>query len=138
MRIFLSHSSADQWVARQITVHVVAAGGACFLDTDDIPRQDNFLDRIVEAVTDCDELLVLLTPSSIERFWITFEMSCFRFARKPIVGVLNGLSPAEARRHACIEALLDNRTLLDINQLDTYFDELRQRIGASNANQTNG
>ena len=132
MKIFISHSSDDEWVARQIKSHIERVGGTCFLDSDDIRPPANFLEKIVEAIKECDELVVLLTPSSIERFWVTFEMSCFCFSGKPIVGVLSGLSIADAQAYPAIGELLDKQLILDINrQLDSYITGLPRRYSGT-------
>ena len=138
MRIFLSHGSSDRWIATAIKDRIVKAGCSCFLDADDILPRDNFLTEIIKEVGACDELLVLFTPSSAQRFWVTFEMSCFRFTGKPIIGVYSGMSNTEANVIPSVEALLPENTLLDINDLETYFRSLHPGSGSANGGKPGG
>jgi hypothetical protein len=137
MKIFISHASADTWVARQIALHIKPVGGEVFLDETDIHHGDDFRERILETEPGCSELLVLLTPWSMQRPWVLLEISCFLHSRKRIVGVVHGLSIEEARAVPAIGALMDRRTLMDINQLDTYFAELQARMIGSGVAEAN-
>src|ERR1700722_10652486 len=65
--VFISHSSRDTWVAKQIAAHVKCVGAETFLDEADIEHGDDFDDEIVKASKRCTELLVLLTPWAVER-----------------------------------------------------------------------
>ena len=118
VKVFISHSSLDTWVARQIASHVQALGADAFLDEADIPTGDDFLERILNTEPDCSELLILLTPWGIRRPWVLFEISCFRHSRKRIVGVTHGLTVDEVVSDPYVGVLLDRRVLVDINRLD--------------------
>jgi hypothetical protein len=50
--------------------------------------------------------------------------------RKRIVGVTHGLTPDKAMNDPYFGILLDHLVLLDINRLDSYFEELGDRINA--------
>lgn len=72
--VFISHSAVDTWVARQIAGHIQVSGASTFLDEADVQIGDDFEERIVEAARNCNELLVLLTPWSIQRPYIWMEI----------------------------------------------------------------
>jgi hypothetical protein len=61
-KVFISHSSIDTWVARQLARYIEDAGAVTFLDEADIEYGDDFEERILEALRTSQELLVLLTP----------------------------------------------------------------------------
>jgi hypothetical protein len=126
------HLAIPGWPGRSRRI-IQSAGGTTFLDEADIHRGDDFLERVLAAEPDCVELLVLLTPAGIRRPWVLFEISCFRHSRKRIVGVAHGLSVDDVRADPYVGVLLDRRSLIDINQLDTYFPEVRTRIAAAAA-----
>ncbi len=46
-KIFISHSSTDTWVARQIAKHIENLDASTFLDEADIDYGDDFEDRIL-------------------------------------------------------------------------------------------
>jgi hypothetical protein len=128
IKVFISHSSLDTWVARQIATQVRALGAEAFLDEADVSSGDDFLERILNAEAECSELLVLLTPWGMSRPWVLFEISCFRHSRKRIVGVTHGLTTNEVVGDPYLGVLVDRRVLVDINRLPAYFQELGVRI----------
>jgi hypothetical protein len=67
LKVFISHSSRDLWVAQQIAAELQRCGADIFLDEADIAHGDDFDDEIMRAEEQCHELLVLLTPWSLKR-----------------------------------------------------------------------
>jgi hypothetical protein len=77
------------------------------------------------------ELLVLLTPWSLQRPYVWAEIGAAWVRRIPVVGVLHGLTPESLNARAATPLLLKKRkkrNLVDINDLDRYFKELKVRI----------
>lgn len=127
-QVFISHSSLDTWVARQIAHHLQQCGAKTFLDEADIEYGDDFEARILAAAQVSEELLVLLTPWSVKRPYIWLETGIVWGRGKRIVGVLHGLSASELFMQEGIPALLKRISLVEINQLDSYFKQVRGRI----------
>lgn len=130
-KVFISHSSRDTWVATQIATHVRLTGAATFLDEADIEHGDDFDDEIVKASKLCTELLLLLTPWSVERPYIWLEIGFFRHDNKRIVGVLHGLKVEDISGDARVPVLLKKIDLVDINELESYFTQLDRRVKSS-------
>lgn len=130
MKIFISHASSDTWVARQIAEHIRRRGADTFLDVDQIPVGDDFRAHILDLEPDCAELLVLLTPWSMKRPWVLFELSCFIHARKRVVCLLHGLTAEQAKDDPFIGVLMPRETFVDINAIDTYLDQIGKYIAA--------
>lgn len=126
--IFISHSATDTWVARQISGHLREIGVGTFLDESDIQRGDDFEQKIWEAATAATELVVLLTPWSLERPFVWLEIGAFWGDGKRIVGVLHGLKINEVLSKGVVPVLLKRLQLVDINDIDLYFNELRKRV----------
>lgn len=63
-KVFISHSSKDRWIARQISQEIEAKGRKwgirTFLDERDIKGGDSIPDTIRTEIRDCDEFLVLI------------------------------------------------------------------------------
>ena len=127
-RVFISHSSRDTWVARQIASRIVGCGGTTFLDEADIQYGDNFDREIIDAAKACDELLVLLTPWATNRPYIWIEIGLFLGDGKRIVGVLHGLEKKDISTDERIPVLLKGIDMVEINKLDDYFSQLSARI----------
>jgi hypothetical protein len=130
-KVFISHSSKDTWVATQIASHVRGTGAETFLDEADIEHGDDFDDEIVKASKLCTELLLLLTPWSVERPYIWLEIGFFRHDNKRIVGVLHGLKADDISGDPRVPVLLKKIDLVDINELQSYFTQLDRRVKAS-------
>ncbi|MBM3225050.1 MAG: TIR domain-containing protein [Candidatus Tectomicrobia bacterium] len=126
--VFISHSSVDTWVARQISAHAGLCGAGTFLDEADIQHGDDFDQAILQAARLSTELVVLLTPWSINRPYIWIEIGLFWSAQKRIVGVLHGLTSKDISTDERIPALLKKIDLVNLNDIDSYFLQLRQRV----------
>ena len=135
-QVFISHSSVDTWVARQIARSVEERGATYFLDEADMEYGDDFEDKILAAVRASQELLVLLTPWAIKRPYIWLEIGAVWGQGQRIVGVLYGLGVKELMTDEGTPALLKRITLVEINRLDEYFDQLAARV--EKARQDNG
>jgi TIR domain len=72
--VFISHSSIDIWIAKQIAPEIESCGGVPFLDEADIAVGEDFEDRILDALRQAKELLVLLTPWSITRPYVGLRL----------------------------------------------------------------
>jgi len=127
-KVFISHSSADTWVARQIARHVQERGAQVFLDVAHVEHGDDFDDKIRAEAESSDELLVLMTPSARKSPWIWIEIGLFRRDDKRIVAVLYGVTPRTMSPDDRLPGTLTRLNLLDINDIDRYFHELEARV----------
>lgn len=128
--VFISHSSQDTWVARQIAREVSLCGATPFLDEADVEVGDDFEEGILDFLERTHELVVLLTPWALERPYVWAEIGAAWGRRIPIVGILHGLTPTELRSRPGVPIFLNRRDLVDINDIDVYFEQLRARVAA--------
>jgi hypothetical protein len=128
-RVFVSHASDDIWVAEQIARNVEECGATSFLDRRDIAAGDDFNQRIHKEIAACDELLALFTPWSRRRAWVRHEIGMVDFLRKRIVCVFYKVTVADFPDDEDGLGPLDGLNIVDINNLDTYFKDLRRRAG---------
>lgn len=126
-KVFISHSSKDTWIARQIAAHIRQSGADTFLDEADIQHGDDFEEEILKAEETCTELLVLLTPWALIRPWIWLEIGFFRKSKKRIVGVLHGLTAEEITTDPRVANILKRLDMVELNDIDSYLYQLRQR-----------
>lgn len=136
--MFVSHSSKDLWVAARIAERIRACGAATFLDEADIAHGSNFDDAIADAARQCVELLVLLTPWSVERPYVWLEIGMFRYENKRIVGVLYGLDKSDIAKDERMPVVLKSINLIELNQLESYMQQLTRRVAAANGKPSRG
>lgn len=72
--VFISHSSADIWIAKQIDEKIRALGAATWLDKKDLKGGDVLVDAIIRGIDACDEALVLVSPKSVKSQWVIYEI----------------------------------------------------------------
>ena len=71
---FLSHASEDGVLAVRLAKDLLASGIDAFLDVCDITAGDSLRQRIDAGLGTCTHFLVLLTPTSISKPWISAEI----------------------------------------------------------------
>ncbi len=123
-KVFISHSSVDTWVARQIERCVREVGADTFLDNYDIDVGDKFAAKINAAINDSHELLVLFTARALESDWVTFELGMAFNQDLRICPILYDVDRNKLRSKPSV----DERTFVDINDLDVYFSQLKNRV----------
>ena len=125
--VFISHAGDDEWVARRMSEQIQACGATTFLAEDDIDIGADFLQRIIDELNRADELLVLLTPWSVPRPYVLMEVGTALSRGIWIIGVLYGLTPEDLQGESNIPGC-GNSNLVNLNQLDHYLSQLRNRI----------
>lgn len=125
-KVFISHSTKDKWVARQISKEIEASGSKgrikTFLDEKDIETGDSISDSIKENIKACDEFLILLTRDSVNRQWVLLELGAAWILEKRISGIVYGISPEE------MPQVLSLYKVIDLNKFDDeYLRELSNR-----------
>ena len=91
-QVFVSHGSADIWLAEQIAKAIESHGGKAFLDERDVPKGGNFKRIIHQKIEESSELFVLFTPWSAQRSWVWIEVGAAWVLDRQMVAVLYGLS----------------------------------------------
>lgn len=125
--VFLSHSGKDTWVATQIARELVACGARVFLDQAEIEIGANFEEKIITALNQADELLVLLTPWALDHPYIWSELGVAWGRKLPIAGILHGMSVTELLSKPNIPIYLKAENLRELNDIDSYFKQLSVR-----------
>lgn len=131
--VFVSHSGADTWVAKQIAREIAGCGASPFLDEAEIDIGADFEDDILKFLEKADDLVVLITPWALDRPYVWAELGAAWGRRIPIVGLLHELSASELQSRPGVPILLKKRDLLPLNEIDIYLSQLRGRVTASPA-----
>jgi hypothetical protein len=126
--VFISHASRDKWVAGQIAKELGAIGVEHFLDSKVIETGESIDDELKAALNDASELLVLLTPAALERPYVWIEIGAAWIQGKRIIGILHGMTTSELAGRDGTPAFLTDVLLREIDELDEYLEELKNRL----------
>jgi hypothetical protein len=124
--VFISHSSKDRWVAKQMARLIEGKGRkygvTTFLDEKDIQTGDPFRREIRKNLQQCDEFLVLLSRNSIKSSWVVAEIGGAWTLEKRMVAIIDKLIPRE------IPEVINPYKAVDLNSFEEYLDQLLQRV----------
>lgn len=121
MKVFISHSSQDKWVARKISEDLNDRGIDTFLDEKDILTGESVDDAIGKHLLECDELLILISPASLSSQWVFVEIGGAKALGKRLVPILFHVGANE------LPPMLSRFLARDINGIATYYDEAKER-----------
>ena len=123
-QVFVSHASADKWIATTFCEKIDSIKGATtFRDDRDIDGGDSIPDRIRSEIQASKELIVLLSPDSVDRPWVLLEVGAAWGRRRNyrIVPILCHV-PFDS-----IPDMIDGKKAFHINDFDKYLTELKRR-----------
>ena len=66
-QVFVSHATADKWIAKILCEKIEGTGATTFRDDRDIEGGDDIPEQIRRQIKQSKEMVVLLTPASVER-----------------------------------------------------------------------
>lgn len=121
MKIFISHSSQDKWIAMRISEDLESRGIKTFLDEKDIETGEAINGSISKNLQECDEVLMLLSPPALNSQWVLIEIGGARALEKRLIPILLHVSTNE------MPQLLSKHLARDINDIDKYYDEVVKR-----------
>lgn len=119
--VFISHSSADIWIAEQIDNHIREFGATTWLDKKDLKGGDVLVDEIINGLTSCNEALVLVSPKSVKSQWVAYEIGAVSVQRKRVNPILNQVSPDAIAPMKGVKSI-------DLNQFDEFLIQLAKRV----------
>jgi hypothetical protein len=120
-RVFISHSSLDKWIAERIAEKVTEAGAGYWLDVRDLPGGGDIRKEISQGVQECQEVIILFSPNSVDSHWVSFEIGAAYAKRKHLTPILNGVNYTSV-------ALLQGIKAIELNNFSQYLTELKKRL----------
>lgn len=121
MKVFISHSSRDKWVARKISEDLNRVGIETFLDEKDILTGESIDDAIGQQLLESDEMLIIISPASLSSQWVFVEIGGAKALGKRLVPILFHVGANE------LPPLLSRFLARDLNDIQTYYDEAKNR-----------
>lgn len=122
MKVFISHSSAETWIAHKICEDIMRLGIDVFLDNKDIQTGDDFDIKTDEHIVDSDEIIILVSQAALRSHWVMIECGAARVLRKRLVPILIDVAPNE------LPQPINRHLARDLNQIERYYGELLQRL----------
>ncbi len=128
MKVFLSHSSQDSWVARQVARAIRECGCEVFLDEANVEIGGSFAEDIRSFLQEADELVLLATPAALTRPYVWIEVGAAWSRRIRIVTLVHQMSIAEFVARDEVPGFLRQLLAVRLDDLDQYLAELRWRM----------
>jgi hypothetical protein len=120
--VFISHSSKDRWIARQMAAIIERKakryGVRTFLDEVDLEGGDRIPATIKANLHACEEFVILLSPHSITRQWVLVELGGAWTLDKRIMAITSNLSADK------VPDIIDHDKSYELNEFDRYVNEL--------------
>lgn len=124
-RVFVSHATADKWLAKVICEKLETVSGATtFRDDRDIDGGDDIPETIRTEIKRSNELVVLLTPNSVERPWVLLEVGA-AWGRSKTMKITPILCHVDVDP---IPGIIKCKKAIDINDCDAFLSELKKRV----------
>ncbi len=120
-KVFLSHSKHDSWICERIGELIRGVGAETHYDAFDFEIGRDIGAEVKQGIRNSDELLILLSPASIESDWVRHEAGIADAYDLPITVVL---------LHVTLEdrpAPLAQLRAIEINDLQKYMDSLNRK-----------
>lgn len=73
-KVFISYSSVDDGIARQLTEALDEINIQYFFDRKDVEWGDDVTGRITSGLAECAALIVVISPASLKSQWVPFEI----------------------------------------------------------------
>lgn len=138
-RLFLSHAAIDAGMALVLADEIRARSGLeVFVSSQpgQIQTGDKWMQAIESKLQTGDTYLVLLTPRSIERPWVWFEVGSVWFRERRILPVTGGgLSPGDVPYPLASRQIRDMASAADVQQL---FRDLDIELATADAENLTG
>jgi len=121
VKVFISYSTTDTWIARKICEDLGRIGVEVFLDSKDIESGDDVEEAVRQHLVTSDELLLLVSSASLSSHWVMMEVGAARTLGKRLVPVLINVSPNE------LPQPFNRHLARDLNQIERYYAEITER-----------
>ncbi|MEM1295396.1 MAG: toll/interleukin-1 receptor domain-containing protein [Verrucomicrobiota bacterium] len=132
LKVFISYSSKDRQVVKWIDRELDERGFKSRMDVEFLEGGDDFAEEIRDRIANCDEMILVLSPNSLQSQWVTYEAACADMLGKRIVPVLLCVEPE------AVPSLLQKYHARPINQIDLLANAMMRRAEAKERGESDG
>ncbi len=123
-QVFVSHATADKWLATTICEKIEATGATTFRDDRDIDGGDDIPETIRSEIKRSRELVVVLTPNSADRPWVLLEVGAAWGWSKTM-----RITPIMCHVDVDpIPGIIKSKKAININECPGFLGELKTRV----------
>lgn len=127
-QVFVSHATADKWLATTLCEKLEGAGAQTFRDDRDIDGGDDIPESIRIEIKRSRELVVLLTPNSADRPWVLLEVgAAWGWSRQTRITAIMCHVDVDP-----IPGMIKSKKAININDCNDFLSELSARIKKHN------
>lgn len=119
-KIFIDSKRKDQDLARDLSRRLERAG-VQVLPLEGIEDDSDFKIRERSGLHQADELILLLTPNSINSKRFVFDMGVATSLEKPVTSIILGVEPKE------LSPIIKESTRINYADLESYISKLQKR-----------
>jgi hypothetical protein len=123
-RIFVSHATADKWLAIVLCEKLESAGASTFRDDRDIDGGDDIPEKIRSEIKRSRELVVLLTPNSVNRPWVLLEVGA-AWGWSKTMRITPVLCHVD---HDPVPGVIKSKKAIIMNGCPELFAEIKKRV----------
>jgi hypothetical protein len=121
-KVFISHSSKESWIARQISKEINDIGLKTWVDDTDLHGGDEIESTIKNGIHDTQEVLVIVSTNSVMSQWVFYEVAIAKVEKKRVTPILNNVG-------SDVIGPLKSIKNYDLNDFDKFLLELAKRAG---------
>jgi len=92
-RVFISYASQDAAVAQQVCAALEAAGLPCWIAPRDVRAGESYAAAIVQAISSCRMLILVLSKSAIESSHVLREVERASSKKRPVLSIRLDATP---------------------------------------------
>lgn len=122
MKVFLSHSSREKWIALKISEDLEKLGLTVFLAEKNMTTGMHINESIRVQLNDCDDFLLIISPASLRSHWVLIELGEAIALGKRIIPVLAFLGMNE------VPSPINQYLARDLNDIDKYYCEIQHQL----------
>ncbi|HEX8649602.1 MAG TPA: toll/interleukin-1 receptor domain-containing protein [Pyrinomonadaceae bacterium] len=123
-KVFISSARRDIDLARDLAQRLEKAGVNVLLPAVSSEAGDDFAAKINSDLRKADEVIVILTPNSLDSKWLLFEMGVATSLDKQLTPLVQGVEPKE------LPPIIKQMKYVKYADLERYISKLKQRINA--------
>ena len=123
-RVFISATLKDTDLARDLSRRLKEVGVEVH-SVGNVAAGESISGKIIRALNDVDEVLVLLTDNSVTSSWLMYEMGAASSLRKRVTPVIVGLEKSE------LPSIIKSMKYIKYPDLSKYISDLERRAKAA-------